>query len=173
MLLSGRHWLALWIAFCPLAVFAGTGKPCIAPEEAGRHLNKDICISAHIYDIVELPSGMRFLDVCPPDTPDDQCLFTIVSYKEDREETGDLKKYRNTNVRVRGVVQPMRGRTGIVLSHVRQFSGGTGKFRPNSRLLSGFTAGQSSPPVSDPNLRSHGGARSFMNSRDRVTLPTN
>jgi hypothetical protein len=172
MLLRSGPWLALWIAIFPLAAAAAAEKPCVAPEEAGKYLNKDICISAYIYEVVELGNGTRFLDLCPPQTPDDQCRFTIVSFKQDRKETGDLKKYLHTDVRVRGVVQPMRGRTAMVLSHVRQFSGGAGKFRPNPRLLSGFNAGESSPPLSDPNLQSQGTARSFMNSSDRETLPS-
>jgi len=67
--------------------------------------------------------------------------------------------------------KPMRGRAGIMLSHVRQFSGGPPKFRPNSLLAQGFNAEQERPPVSDPNLRSQGGKRAFMSTRDQESLP--
>ena len=145
--------------------------PCVTAEEATKLIDKDVCVSAHIYDVVELPDGTRFLDVCTPQTPDEQCRFTIVSLWEDRDEVGELRKYRDMDVQVRGIVRPMHGRAGMVLSHARQFYGGPPKFKPNPRLARGFSADQSRPPVSDPNLRSQGGGRAFMNTRDRETLP--
>ena len=59
----------------------------------------------------------------------------------------------------------------MVLSHARQFNGGPPKFKPNPMLVHGFNAEQDRPPVSDPNLRSQGGRRAFMNSRDQEPLP--
>lgn len=153
-----------------LPVFAGQ-KPCVPAEEAAQHLNKDVCISAHIYDIVELPNGTRFLDVCTPDTTDDRCRFTLVSYFEDRDEVGELSRYRNMNVHVRGIVRSMHGRTGMVVSHARQFYGGPPKFKPNPLLARGFTADTDRPPISDPNLRRQGGGRGFMNNKDQETRP--
>jgi hypothetical protein len=150
---------------------AGKAKLCVTAEQAAQMLNKDICISAHIYDVVELSDGTRFLDVCSPQTPDDKCRFTIVSFSEDREEVGELKKYRDMNVQVRGMVQPMHGRAGMVLSRARQFYGGPPKFRPNPALVRGFDAEQDRPPVNDPNLHAQGGRRSFMNTRDQEKMP--
>lgn len=154
----------------PLIAIAGKPKPCLSVDQAAKLLNKDICISAHVYDVVELPNGTRFLDVCSPDTPDEQCRFTIISMREDRADVGELRKYRDQDVRIRGVVQPMRGRAGILLSHVRQFYGGPPKFRPNPLLARGFTAEQERPAVSDPNLRPQGGRRAFMSSHDQVPV---
>ena len=81
------------------------------------------------------------------------------------------RKYRDLDVRVRGMVRPMHGRTGMVLSHARQFYGGPPRFKPNSRLAHGFGGDQERPPIGDPNLRSQGGHRGFMNTRNRETLP--
>ena len=134
---------------------------------AQNYLNKDICITAHVYEIVQLPDGTRFLDVCPPETLDAQCQFTIVSLRQDRGDVGELEKYRDMNVKIRGLVEPMHGRTGIMLSHARQFYGGPPKFRPNPRLVRGFQGDTERPAVNDPNLRSQGGTRAFMNSRDQ------
>jgi hypothetical protein len=134
-------------------------------------LNKDICISAHVYDLVQLSDGTRFLDVCPPQTPDAKCRFTVVSLPEDRNTVGELTKYRDMNVQIRGIVQPMHGRAGIILSHARQFNGGPPKFRPNPLLARGFDAGESHPPVNDPNLRAQGGRRAFMNTKDQEPAP--
>jgi hypothetical protein len=149
----------------------GAQKPCVTADQASKLVNKEVCVTAYVYDVVQLPDGTRFLDVCTPQTPDDACRFTIVSLWEDHDEVGELGKYRDMNVQIRGIVQPMHGRAGMVLSHARQFSGGPPKFKPNPKLARGFSADQSRPPVSDPNLRPQGAGRAFMNTRDQETRP--
>ena len=163
--------LALLLAGVSSLAFAAKPKPCLSAEEASRMVNKDVCVTAHVYDVVELPDGMRFLDICSPETTDQNCRFTIVSLWQDRESVGELRKFRDADVRVRGIVQPMHGRSGILLSHARQFNGGPPRFRPNPLLARGFSADQERPPVADPGLHTHGHVRAFMNSRDRETLP--
>jgi hypothetical protein len=155
----------------PAFLFAGHSKSCVTADEASKMLNKDICISAHVYDVVQLSNGTSYLDVCAPETGDEYCRFTIVSFWEDHDQVGELLKYRDMDVRVRGIVRPMHGRAGLVLSHARQFNGGPPRFRPNPKLIYGFGADEERPPISDPNLRSQGGRRAFMNTRDRETLP--
>ncbi len=165
------RWLVVFVLAAPLPAIAGEPKACVTADEATKLVNKDVCVTAHIYDVVELPDGTRFLDVCTPETPDERCRFTVMSLSEDRDEVGELRKYRNMDVRIRGIVRPMHGRAGMVLSHARQFYGGPPKFKPNPRLLRGFNADQSRPAISDPNLRSQGGRRAFMNSREQETRP--
>ena len=164
-------WPAVLILCAPVLAFAAKPKSCMAVDAATQILNKDICISAHIYDVVQLPDGTRFLDVCSPQTPDDQCRFTVVSLPEDRTEVGELTKYRDATVEIRGIVRPMHGRAGMILSHARQFYGGPPKFKPNPLLARGFTAENERPPLNDPNLRPQGGHRAFMNTRDQEPLP--
>lgn len=168
---SWRHtfWVAVLVACAP-AAFARTPQ-CYSADEAARMLNKDVCVSAHVYDVVQLPDGTRFLDVCSPETPDDKCRFTVVSLREDRDTVGELTKYRNMDVQIRGLVTPMHGRAGMMLSHARQFYGGPPKFKPNPLLARGFSGEDARPPVNDPNLRSQGGRRAFMNTRDQEALP--
>lgn len=166
-----RYLGTILLLCCPSSsLFAAHPKPCIPADETAKLTNKDVCIQAHVYDVVELPDGTRFLDVCPPSTPDDKCGFTIVSLREDREEVGELRKFRDADVHVRGIVQSMHGRNGMMLSHARQFYGGPPKFKPNPKLLRGFSGDQTKPPVADPNLRPHGGHRAFMNARDQETV---
>jgi hypothetical protein len=171
MALRRLHWLVLLALAAPLPAFAAAQKPCVTAEEASKLINKDVCVTAYVYDVVQLPDGTRFLDVCSPKTADEACRFTIVSLWEDREEVGDLGKFRDMNVQVRGLVRPMHGRVGMVLSHVRQFSGGPPKFKPNPKLARGFSADESRPPINDPSLRSKGRGRAFMNVRDQETRP--
>ncbi len=164
------HWPALLVVCAPLFAFAAA-KPCIPVDQASRLLNKEVCVSAHVYDVVELPNGTRFLDVCTPQTSDDACRFTIVSLWEDHSDVGELSNYKDMDVRVRGLVQPMHGRAGMILSHVRQFNGGPPRFKPNPLLMRGFSAEQERPPLNDPNLRSQGSRRAFMNTRDQESRP--
>jgi hypothetical protein len=171
MPLRRLRWLVLLALAPPLPAFAAAQKPCVTAEEASKLINKDVCVTAYVYDVVQLPDGTRFLDVCSPKTADEACRFTIVSLWEDREEVGDLGKFRDMNVQVRGLVRPMHGRVGMVLSHVRQFSGGPPKFKPNPKLARGFSADESRPPINDPSLRSKGRGRAFMNVRDQETRP--
>jgi len=163
----------LMLVLCPSLVLASHPKQCVTADEAARLLDKDVCVSAHVYDVVELQDGTRFLDICPPGTPDDKCRLTIMSLKDDRSEVGELRKYRDMDVHIRGIVQPMHGRSGIILSHARQFHNEPPKFRPNPKLLHGFDGEASRPPISDPNLRPQGGHRGSMNSRDQVSTPRN
>src|SRR3974390_571403 len=101
-----RHF-ALILFLCPLAALAEHPMPCVTANEAARLVNKDVCINAHVYDVVELQDGTRFLDLCPPETPDEKCTFTVVSLREDRNEVGELRKYRDADVHLRGIVQQM------------------------------------------------------------------
>ncbi len=162
--------LAVTVGVLNVAASGRSSRPCIPVEQAAQLFNKDICISAHVYDVVELADGTRFLDVCSPQTPDEQCRFTLVSYRQDRDEVGDLRKFRDTDVQLRGTVMPLRGRSGLVVSHSRQFNGGPPKFRPNPRLARGFGGDEERAPLNDPNLRRQGGARGFMNRKDRETI---
>jgi hypothetical protein len=90
-----------------------------------------------------------------------------VSLCEDHNDVGERHKYRDADVHLPGIVQPRRGRSGMLLSHARQFDPGPQKFRPSPKLLRGFTGEESKPPIADPNLRPHGGHRAFMNTRDQ------
>ena len=167
-----RGCLLLLLAAFPAPFYGAHPKPCVTAGEASKMLNKDVCITAHIFDVVQLSDGTRFMDVCAPDTPDERCRFTIVSFFEDRDEVGELRKYRDMDVRVRGIVRPMHGRAGMVLSHARQFYGGPPRFKPNPMLAHGFSGEQERPPLADPNLRTQGGRRAFMNTKDREALPS-
>lgn len=176
--LASRHRLRpVWIALCLaliLVVPAAAAKKepvCVSVNEAVQQADQDVCVRAHVYEVVEVADGTRFLDLCPPDQPDAQCRFTVVSLPIDRNDIGDLRRYRDQDVKVRGIVRSTHGRMGIVLTHLRQFSGGPEKFRPDPRLLRGFNGQADRPPVRDPNLAPTGRHRSFMDHTDKEPLP--
>jgi hypothetical protein len=59
---------------------AGNPRPCLTPDEATSKLNEDLCLAARVYSVVQLRDGTRFLDVRSPETPDESCRFTVVSF---------------------------------------------------------------------------------------------
>ena len=167
-----RFWMFAILFVCaPSLAIAAAPKQCVSTDAASTMMNKDVCVSAHIYDVVQLSDGTRFMDVCAPDISDEKCRFTVMSFREDQGTVGELSKYRDMDVQIRGIVQPMHGRAGMVLSHARQFYGGPPKFKANPLLAKGFSADEERPPVSDPNLRSQGGRRAFMNTKDQEARP--
>src|SRR5579862_5955871 len=99
-----RHWAFFWLAVAGIGACAPSGRaaerPCYAWLEAGRHLNQDVCVAAHVYDVVELADGTRFLDVCSPETPDEKCSFTIISLRQDRKEVGGLDELRGKEIEI-------------------------------------------------------------------------
>lgn len=139
-------------------------RTCYTPEEALAHQNKDVCVTAHVYEVVELRDGTRFLDVCSPEISDAQCRFSIISPEADRQDAGDLKQYKGQDIRIRGTVRPFGGRAEIVLSEARQFHGGSEKFRPNPALIRAFGADNGKPAINDPAMRS-GHHRSMFKTR--------
>ncbi len=155
-----RHLAFFWLAVAGIGVCIPPGRaaerPCYAWLEAGRHLNQDVCVSAHVYDVVELADGTRFLDVCSPETPDEKCSFTIISLRQDSKDVGGLDELRGKEIEIRGTVHSFAERAGIILSHERQLHGGAEKFRPNPALLKGFSAADGKAAFDDPAFRSGG-----------------
>ena len=125
---------------------------CHPVADAARYTGKDVCISAHIYDVAQLADGTRFLDTCSPETIDADCHFTIASLPQDRRAAGDLASLRGRDIQLRGVVHSVNDRSLIYLSDGRQLHGGAEKFRPNPALLSGFAAENGKAPVHSPSL---------------------
>jgi hypothetical protein len=133
------------------ALHAAT-RPCHPASEAARYTGKDICITAHIYDIAQLRDGTRFLDTCSPETSDADCRFTIASLPQDRRDAGNLNELPGKDIELRGTIHSVNQRSLIYLSSARQLHGGAEKFRPNPALVHGFSAADSKAPVHDPSL---------------------
>ena len=157
--------LAAWILIFVATTMPALASPkgCIAPESTRDYLNKDVCVNAHVYEVIELSDGTRFLDLCSPETPDDKCRFSIVSLNADRKDVGDLARYRQQDIQIRGIIRPFNFRTQIILSREQQFHGGSEKFRTNPALLKGFSAEDSHTAFSDPATRASHHKSSFSN----------
>ena len=119
---------------------ASSKHACIAPENALKHVNKDVCITAHVYRVVDATDGIHFLDVCSPETADADCHFFILSLGRDEKSVGDLQRLVNQTIQIRGTVHTIQGRAEIVLSSQRQLHGGKEQFHPNPQLVKSFSA---------------------------------
>jgi len=148
-------WLAVVGIGASLRGFAGV-RPCFDLADAGQHLNQDVCIRAHVYEVIELADGTRFLDVCSPETSDEACHFTVISLRQDRKEVGALQTLTGQEIEIRGTIHSFVGRSGIVLSEARQLHGGAEKFRPNPALMKGFSAADGKSAFDDPAFKSGG-----------------
>jgi len=145
-------------------------RSCLTVAEAAATVDRDVCVEAHVCQVVESADGNRFLDACPESQSDDECRFAITSPYRDQGDVGDLRRFQGKDVHIRGVIRLMNGRMGIVLSHARQLDGGSEKFRPNPRLQKSFNGESGRLPVHDPNLNGSGRHRAFMNTSDRQQL---
>jgi hypothetical protein len=109
--------------------------PVCTPAEGKLHPASDACIAGHVFDVVTVEGGTRFLDLCSPETPDEACHISIVSYKKDRPQVGDLEAFRGKDISIRGPLQAFDGRYVLVLNDARQFHGEAARFIPDPRLV--------------------------------------
>ena len=123
-----------------LPAFASQKHTCITPEDALQHVDKNVCISAHVYRVVDAADGIHFLDVCSPQTSDADCHFFILSFNRDEKSVGNIQSLVGQTIHIRGTVHTIQGRAEIVLSNKQQLHGGKEKFHPNPRLLKSFSA---------------------------------
>ena len=155
-----RRMTLLWLAVVGSCVAApcrcAGARPCYELPDAGQHLNQDVCVRAHVYDVIELADGTRFLDVCSPETSDEACHFTVISLRQDAKSVGALQALSGQRIEIRGTVHSFAGRSGIILSDARQLHGGAEKFRPNPVLMKGFSAADGKSAFDDPAFKSGG-----------------
>ena len=152
----------LFLVFLCLSrlLFVGTScfaeRPCYVPAQASEHAGQDICLTAHVYAVIDSEDGTRYLDVCPASSPDKSCLVTVISLEADRKSVGALQELADKDVRLRGVLHATEGHYYLLLSDARQLRGGPEKFRPNPQLMRGFAADSGAMAFRDPAMSSRG-----------------
>jgi hypothetical protein len=133
------------------STFAVAKRTCIAPDKALQHVDKNVCIAAHVYRLVDAADGVHFLDVCSPQTSDADCHFFILSFSRDEKSVGSLRQLVNQDIKIRGTVNTIQGRAVVVFSNKGQLHGGKEKFQPNPRLVASFSAENGGQGFSDRN----------------------
>jgi hypothetical protein len=131
---------ALFLVAIFSPILASPKQACIAPADALKHVNKDVCVAAHVYRIVDAANGIHFIDVCSPETSDADCQFFILSLERDKQSVGDLQSLVGQTIQIRGTIHTIQGRAEIVLSSERQLHGGKKPFHPNPQLVKNFSA---------------------------------
>ena len=139
-LLSRLRLLVLLLLASAASVANASPKNCIVPNEALAHINKSVCVTAHVYRVVDAANGTHFLDVCSPKTADIDCHFFVVSFSNDEKSVGDLQALVHQTIHIRGTVHTVQGRADMVLSSKQQLRGGKEKFHPNPQLVKSFSA---------------------------------
>lgn len=132
--------LFLLSTLMPAAIAHAHTPACTPAADTTLRASEDTCLQAHVFDVVTVSGGTRFLDLCSPDTPDDACHVSIVSYGKDRKQVGDLEAMRGKDISIRGALQNYNGRYVLVLNEERQLRGGAARFAPDQRLLRGTSA---------------------------------
>ena len=132
--------LSVPIVFLLLCSAAQAKTACIPPEQALQHLHKTVCVEARVYRVVDASDGIRFLDVCSPETSDADCHFFILSSTEDKKSVGNLEELVGQTIQIRGKILPIQGRADMILSSKEQLHGGKPKFHPNPQLVKSFSA---------------------------------
>ncbi|HTU52206.1 MAG TPA: hypothetical protein VMF56_16570 [Acidobacteriaceae bacterium] len=132
--------LSVPIVFLLFSSAAVAKRACIAPEQALQHLHKDVCVEARVYRVVDGSDGIRFLDVCSPETSDADCHFFIISSTEDKKSVGNLDSLVGQTIQIRGKLLPIQGRADMIFSSKEQLHGGKPKFHPNPQLVKSFSA---------------------------------
>lgn len=138
MFRNGLFAWTLLISAVPIGL--ASNKTCLVPNEALAHIHRNICITAHVYRVVDAANGTHFLDVCSPQTSDLDCHFFIVSFPGDEKSVGDLQGLVRHTIQIHGTVHTVQGRAEIILSDKKQLHGGKQKFHPNPELVKSFSA---------------------------------
>ncbi len=150
--------LFLLSALLPAAIAHARTPACLPTENVSLRPSEDTCLQAHVFDVVTVPGGTRFLDLCSPDTADDACRVSVVSYAGDRKHVGDLETIRGKDISIRGAMQNYNGRYVLILNDERQLHGGAAHFTPDPRLLRRTSAesGEDRSPELRVNFHHHG-----------------
>ena len=125
---------------------------CFPLDDLEMRTARDVCIAAHVYNVVTVENGTHFLDLCRPETADAQCRFSIVSYNADHGSVGNLEQLRGKDVEIRGAIQRYGSRYLMILNDEGQLHHQAPHFRPDPRLLSAFSA-EEGAPADAPELR--------------------
>ncbi|HET9101325.1 MAG TPA: hypothetical protein VFN62_13100 [Acidobacteriaceae bacterium] len=128
---------SIFLLICSAAVAKDV---CIPPDQALQHLHKNICVEAHVYRVVDGSDGIRFLDVCSPETSNADCHFFIISSADDTKSVGDLDQLVGQTIQIRGKILSIQGRADMIFRSQEQLHGGKPKFHPNPGLAKSFSA---------------------------------
>jgi hypothetical protein len=95
---------------------------CLALSEAAHHVGETKCVTGKVLRVKVGAKGVHFLDFC-----EDQmaCPFTVVVFRHDLKDVGDVRRLAGHLIEVRGSVKLYDGRAEIILNRISQITGGS------------------------------------------------
>jgi len=92
-------------------------EPCVPFEKAPEYIGKKICVKGTLVRVSMLKSGTMFLNFCQDYH---NCPFTVIIYRSDAPDIGDLRALQGKEIRVEGKVRNYKGQAEIVMRDRKQ-----------------------------------------------------
>jgi hypothetical protein len=108
--------LILLALACPALAFS----ECIPFQDARQHIGATRCVTGKVLRVEEGDRGVTYLDFCQDFRV---CPFTVVVFRNDLKNVGDVRQLAGRTVEIHGVVKEYDGRAEIILSRPKQLSG--------------------------------------------------
>ncbi len=107
-----------------LALQASATAACLPIADAPKNIGRTTCVAGRVVKVEQSRSGHWFLDFCRDYT---QCPFTVVVFRSDLRDVGDVRKLEGKDVEIHGKIQLYHGRAEIILKDARQLKGEAAK----------------------------------------------
>ena len=170
MRLSLHRSLAAIVLCTPTLVFAAKPRPCVTADQAAQMLNKDICVSAHIYDVVSFPTAQASSTSArrrPPtsDAASPSSAWPRTAAKSANSANTATRMCRFEALSVPCAAAPAWYSAMPASSTAARRNSGPIPCSPTASCGAGAASHSRSRPASP------GGRRAFMNTQDRELLP--
>jgi len=109
--------LLLFLLATPLA----SASDCVPIFEARQHVGEDKCVTGKVVRVKIGARGVHFLDFCEDEVA---CPFSVVVFSHDLRDVGDVRRLAGQTIEIRGAVKLYDGRPEIILTRLRQITGG-------------------------------------------------
>ena len=148
--------------FFVLSLSAFSSSPCIAFDQAQKHIGETQCVRGKVLRVETGSGGVHYLDFCGDDG---SCPFSVVVFASDLKRIGDVDRLAGKTVEIRGEVKEYDARAEIVLENARQLGGEALRLPPFPKNFDveqrgHFSAGQS-----------HASKRRTTKKKQSATLP--
>ena len=126
--LSLRHSpLLIGVVFALMLSALRSAAQCIPFSDAQSHIGATRCVSGKVLHVKLGNGGVHFFDFCEDFR---QCPFTVVVFRRDLKQVGDIRRLEGRQIEVDGKVKGYDGRAEIILSRLGQLRGDAAHIPP-------------------------------------------
>ena len=108
--------LFVMVMFPALPLLAAQDQ-CIPYESAPQYIGKKVCVKGTLLRVSMLRSGTMYLNFCKDYH---HCPFTVVVYRNDAQDIGDLRPLEGKEIRIEGKIRQYKGQAEIVMREFKQ-----------------------------------------------------